>query len=483
MTAEKPTPALPEAADALNSKLMAFMDQALTKKDPDDAMQLFLNLIAQELRAERCYIFEDNMHSKMLENTYEWYCEGQQPSEGHLRLAQLFYSPRWRSFLNRNRSILFNDIEGMRRWLSSDYRALKLQNIRSLIVCPIFLDNKLVGIFEADNPPAEIFSVFEPISVRVGSLFSSLIKLRHAYNDSRLHDDSLTKALFSISKIFISMHLVDLEKDTFQHIIKRQIVTNLADDRINNTFSTGIVKVMKQMVTGDWLNTILSFTEISTIGERLIGKNYISQEFFGNYAGWCRARFIRTDSSLEKKPHQVVFTIEIINEEKQKEARLTYLAENDQLTTLLNRDGGKKHLSELLERATPGMFAIFDVNRFKDINDTYGHEVGDKVLVSIAKVMSTTFRHGDILMRLGGDEFVIFMINMTDRDFVRKRMESFMKKINEIDIPELTGHMVSVSIGIVFTSPEENTFDALYRHADKLLYLSKNTPDHPPIFD
>ena len=158
--------------------------------------------------------------------------------------------------------------------------------------------------------------------------------------------------------------------------------------------------------------------------------------------------------------------------------RMRLLATLDPLTSLYNRGFGVKRLHEEYTRAvrseTPLGVVIFDIDDFKLINDTYGHMVGDRVLVSVAQSARTMLREGDILVRYGGEEFMAVLpgASMLDVGQICERIRHAVK-----DMKLLEGHQVievTVSLGGV-SHPELNASheDALVRHADAALYHAK----------
>lgn len=152
------------------------------------------------------------------------------------------------------------------------------------------------------------------------------------------------------------------------------------------------------------------------------------------------------------------------------EVLLRHKAEHDPLTGVINR-GAFEQMREVLKASTdPLAFLIIDVDKFKLINDCYGHEIGDQILKKVAKHLSDTFRTQDYVARIGGDEFAVIMTNSTRelQPVIQNKVESmnqFLKKPDD-GLPP-----ISLSIGIAFSDkgfPEE-----LYRQADRALYQVK----------
>ena len=146
------------------------------------------------------------------------------------------------------------------------------------------------------------------------------------------------------------------------------------------------------------------------------------------------------------------------------------------LTGLRNRGSGEQKVKELLAKGQQGLFILIDCDRFKSINDTYGHMVGDQVLIALAEAIAKGIHKGDIALRLGGDEFAIYMVNITDKESAREHIQHIFDEVNKIHIPQLYDHPIHISMGVTFFHPETPMkFDHLYQQADKAMYESKRT--------
>lgn len=140
---------------------------------------------------------------------------------------------------------------------------------------------------------------------------------------------------------------------------------------------------------------------------------------------------------------------------------------HDPLTGLLNR-GGYDDLKNILKDSTsPLAFVIFDVDKFKDINDTYGHEKGDEVLKEVGSLLQTTFRASDYAIRLGGDEFALVMMDMR-----RRNIDALKEKLNYLN-KTLSNYNPSVSLSIGVAFSDAGFHEELYKQADSALYEVK----------
>jgi diguanylate cyclase (GGDEF)-like protein len=154
---------------------------------------------------------------------------------------------------------------------------------------------------------------------------------------------------------------------------------------------------------------------------------------------------------------------------------LEILATTDIMTGILNRGTGEQKVIEAMANGRKGMLCILDVDKFKDINDDYGHNVGDKVIRGIADALKHVFRDEDIIFRLGGDEYALYIMDLMDEGMAKELMERFFNEISRIDIPELEGRQICVSAGAAFFKEgDKHSFEDLYKLADSGVYAGKN---------
>lgn len=169
----------------------------------------------------------------------------------------------------------------------------------------------------------------------------------------------------------------------------------------------------------------------------------------------------------------LVFSFTDITEKKEIENNLTVLSETDGLTEICNRRSGEEKIRIAIKEGSTGYLIMFDANRFKYVNDTFGHQAGDEVLVAIAKTMERTFRASDILVRFGGDEFVAFVSEVNSDVVVRSVIERFLSNIDKIELECLHGHHISVSLGAVFCDGSQSLEECI-KTADSVMYECKN---------
>jgi diguanylate cyclase (GGDEF)-like protein len=157
---------------------------------------------------------------------------------------------------------------------------------------------------------------------------------------------------------------------------------------------------------------------------------------------------------------------------------LNFKASHDELTGAYNRSGYDLLLSSLDLDNTYMM--LFDVDNFKSINDTYGHEAGDRALIKLVQILKSKFRSDDYVCRIGGDEFVVFMVHSTENqhDLIASKIGEINAALSATDdgLPP-----ISISVGIVHGS-EVAGAENLFEKADEAMYRSKQKGKHTYTF-
>jgi diguanylate cyclase (GGDEF)-like protein len=155
------------------------------------------------------------------------------------------------------------------------------------------------------------------------------------------------------------------------------------------------------------------------------------------------------------------------------------------VTGLPNRRGFARAIQaalQHLERHPTWLAVLFcDLNRFKEVNDTYGHQVGDQLLIALAQRMQQVIRADDVLARLGGDEFVVLCTELDTPDEALRIAERLRQVVAKPWTPESSGVPIEIrpeiSIGIAFSEHGLESPDQLLHDADLAMYEAKNRPD------
>jgi len=166
-----------------------------------------------------------------------------------------------------------------------------------------------------------------------------------------------------------------------------------------------------------------------------------------------------------------------VTQRKQQEQRLSFLAIHDSLTELPNRTLFNDRLTLALANASRRKQKVavmmLDLDRFKKVNDTLGHSVGDRLLKSVAERLLRLFRKGDTIARLGGDEFMVLLSDISDAEAAVPPAERTLKAFKKaFDLKDRKIH-ITASIGIAVHPGDGEDAETLTRNADKAMYAAK----------
>ncbi len=183
-------------------------------------------------------------------------------------------------------------------------------------------------------------------------------------------------------------------------------------------------------------------------------------------------------TEFDSKTPNLIFQIQDITDKKRVEEKLQYEAAHDVLTGLPNRKFFMSKLEGALEKAADAVshkvsVLFIDLDRFKVVNDSLGHHIGDELLVGIARRLRECVRPSDTVARLGGDEFTILVEGYFEDSEVIRIAERIQDKFNQPF--DLSGNEVysSASIGVLHASPKHLTSEDLMRDADTAMYHAK----------
>lgn len=229
-------------------------------------------------------------------------------------------------------------------------------------------------------------------------------------------------------------------------------------------------KQIKEEYRDGYINT---FRPENVIREFEAGKNHISYDFMitqdGSSYFWMRIDayifYMKEDDSI----HMFIYR-KNIDEEKRQE----YQAANDEMTGFYSRRETERLIDQALFQDQDGEYAffIFDIDNFKEANDTFGHTFGDECIRQFTQTIRSHFREGDILGRIGGDEFAAF-IPVSGREWVEEKGKMLSKALDHACEKDGCRWNMSASIGIAMAFQDGADFASLYRNADRALYQTK----------
>ena len=205
------------------------------------------------------------------------------------------------------------------------------------------------------------------------------------------------------------------------------------------------------------------------------GEMWIRRKTGEAFPVWAVLNAVRDDDA--RITHYIATWFDI-SERKADEQRISHLAQHDVLTDLPNRALCVERLRVALQQAERHQRRVavlfIDLDRFKNINDSLGHHIGDGVLRSVAHQLQCAVRTGDTVSRMGGDEFVVILNDVADveeiRQIVDNRLIRLIRQPHNVDGAELH---VSCSVGIAVYPEDGREIDILMRNADAAMYQAK----------
>jgi len=168
-----------------------------------------------------------------------------------------------------------------------------------------------------------------------------------------------------------------------------------------------------------------------------------------------------------------------VTERMEHQRQLEHIAHYDALTGVPNRVLLADRMAQALARTKRerGLMAVcyIDLDGFKPVNDNFGHEAGDKVLVEITRRIKETVREDDTVARLGGDEFVVLLVGLQLPEECVGSLQRLLERINQPIAVQGAVLNISASIGVALYPEDEHDADTLLRHADQAMYVAKQS--------
>lgn len=284
-------------------------------------------------------------------------------------------------------------------------------------------------------------------------------------------EEEYLQLINALSSIYKSTAVIDLRNRLSKPVglsrIAGQFMPNesLPTDKILDIFC-------ERMVQEDYIPIVREFMNLDTVEDRFAKSEILVCEYRGKWLEWGLVSLIPSERNEDGRIDKAILTIQDISEQKRREQKMEYKIEHDELTGVYNRTAFNRTVEYLGDATTPFALIILDIDKFKNINDTYGHDIGDEVLVALTTVLDDKMRGSDRIYRLGGDEFAIIMnrIKLNKSNVIKRIVD----EINDItssgmdNLPPFT-----ISAGVTFS--EKGYDDSIYHNADKALYLTKNT--------
>lgn len=287
---------------------------------------------------------------------------------------------------------------------------------------------------------------------------------------TKKEEEEHLQMITALSGFYKVIFMINLKKQSAQNIKHAEVAWQHYQDGIM-PYEIFLDTFISRMVEAEYVNAIREFMNPDTMENRMRDMNALSREYHGKNIEWGRIVLAPAKRNRDGGLERVVFAVQDITEQKKREEWMQYKMEHDELTGTLNRTAFNRVTKLLEDNLTPFALILLDIDNFKTINDTHGHDVGDEVLSQLITALNEKMRSVDKIFRIGGDEFAIIMNRITLEQ--ANRVKSLINQVNEITMSDMNDvPPFSISAGVTFSiCYNENVF----HNADKALYRTKET--------
>ena len=292
-----------------------------------------------------------------------------------------------------------------------------------------------------------------------------------ALEEARLKEEKEhAEVINSLSTIYSTIFQADIITHEYEILTSVPLMGKLAASKGN--FDDIKDTVIEAFIEPEFIEPLREFLDLNTLADRLEKINTVTMDYKAPTGRWMQARFIVKRRDEKGRAVEVLYVARDITDEKLMKDR----AERDSMTGILNRGSFDQILKSLEKDKKDSALILLDVDDFKKVNDTYGHETGDVVLKRVSKLLAEKFRSMDYVCRIGGDEFAVVMMDATSN--LGYIIENKMCEINnQLAIGGENAPAVSLSVGVAFMD-RENPGESLFRDADRALYYIKKHGRH-----
>lgn len=473
-------------ADSQSQRQLAFekMVAQISKRLVNTPIELIDQAVNQTMReigeffdVDRCYIFQFDTLQHQHSNTHEWCSPGIEPQIDKLQGLQNECFP-WMLMQIESQQILhLPDVSAMDDDVASERDFLLAQGIQSLLIIPMIENSQPIGFFGIDSVrarhdwPSDKIVLLQVVAETISNAFS-----RRAF-EKALRKVNTQYQQFSAQ---VPLGLYTLRVNT--EGVASYDYCNELFLQLNGVQSAAEVLAFAHVHPDD----LADFQQRQQYAWR-------KQRAFvweGRFILDGNVHWMRIEDAEPKKTKNgdLIWNgfQQDITERKHLEQRLKDLATIDDMTQLWNRRYFMQAAEEEFERAqrygNGFSFLMVDADRFKAVNDEFGHAAGDAVLINLANVMKQSVRKVDVVGRLGGEEFAILLpntpkaeaINLAER--IRKSVEETPADYAGQTLP------ITISIGIACFDSQDSHLDQIIQRADKALYQAKNQGRNRCVF-
>jgi len=439
-----------------------------SKPDVDDALSEMLEQIGRWCEVDRAYVIRFTPNHAEYSNTHEWVAPGIEPAIHKLQRMPASTAPNLIAHLKQHKCVLLTDIEALDDEWAAEKDIFREQGIRSLINLPIFSDGVLIGLVGCDSVTRQHAWSQEEASLMqvLGDLLGEA--LARTGTDGALRE---SEALRASAETLAGMGSWEwlIEDDTLVVSPEWRKVTGCYCEALR---SGDLLQMVHQKDT----STVQAALEATLVTGCSFDVEYRLVRPDDGHQRWVKAHALLMQQ--EGRPYKLRGFLQDISERRRAQEKLYELAHYDRLTGLPNRVLASDRLGHALRRMRrrDKRLAVFfmDLDNFKKVNDTLGHEAGDRVLVESAKRLRNALREEDAVARIGGDEFVVTVEGFAEVAELRQIAEKILAGFRSAMVVNDREFMLTASIGIAVFPQDGDSVDGLMRSADTAMYHAKH---------
>ncbi len=426
-------------------------------------IQLTLERIGKYMEVDRTFLFlfSDNLREMSMVN--EWCREEIDPLIKHRQRISVDSMKWFFSHMQVNNCIVISDISDMPSEVKQDKTFLLIRDIKSLLAMTLRSNHKIIGFLGIQSLLSRREWSEEHITFldMITKIFSSALERREWEIRIARERNLLSVTLNSIKDAVISTD-EHLRIVTFNKAAEE--ITGLCYDDVLGKLVDDVLHINKK--DGKRFNApvnemIKDFSQLDETDSLILhDRNGIAKSI-----------------SLGVSPIQngdktmgTVLVIKDISESKKNEEEIKYLSYNDKLTTLYNRAYFEKQLAELDKAGNlPLSIIMADCNGLKIVNDAFGHEEGDRLLIQTAKILKEVCRKDDVVARIGGDEFAVILPRVSKETAYR-----INKRIKELCANEKSLVVApSLAMGVATKNQRDDDINDVLKKAEDIMYSVK----------
>ncbi|WP_052665897.1 putative bifunctional diguanylate cyclase/phosphodiesterase [Nitriliruptor alkaliphilus] len=443
----------------------------LDSADLDVGIDDALRRIGTFAGVDRSYLFTFDAEHQVFDNTNEWCAPGIEPQMDQLQRVDVDLFATWIDRFLAGEFVYIPSVAGLPDDRREEHDVLAGQGIQSLVTVPLLANTRLVGFLGFDAVVAERnWSDGALMLLRaVGDVICGGLMRREAFQAVSQREERF-RALIEHSSDAVMILATDASIHEFGPSTER--VLGWADtepgtqrylDRVHPDDHAHVDQALRRA-------TMRPGTNVAVPDHRL-------QHADGSWRWFLATAIDLTDLAAVEG---VVLNVHEITSRKAAEEALQHQALHDPLTDLPNRSLLLDRLQVALARTDRGSGSVgvifLDLDRFKLINDSLGHAIGDELLVEVAHRLTALVRPGDTVARLGGDEFVIVIDQVPDDATAQLATRRLLAAFGDPFRLRGRDHVVTASAGLVLAERRtgtDRTPDSLLRDADAAMYQAK----------